>query len=187
MVAGTGVTTAMQLLSNVLEGGPLTDETPKLTVMYAAPTMDSLELVPELTTLAQQYPEHVSLGLWVEAPPPRLAGTLHGMLMPPVDTTVTATDAPRSLWQQIWTSRTPEHYSLTVREARVPVAVGRMAVADVATWIGRTGADRLVFVCGPNGFISAVAGPKDRDMVSQGPLGGMLAELGLRAEEVVKL
>ena len=62
-----------------------------------------------------------------------------------------------------------------------------MAVADVATWIGRTGADRLVFVCGPNGFISAVAGPKDRDMVSQGPLGGMLAELGLRAEEVVKL
>jgi cytochrome-b5 reductase len=43
-----------------------------------------------------------------------------------------------------------------------------------------------ILVCGPDGFISAVAGPKGLDD-SQGDLGGILAKLGYEKDQVYKL
>ncbi|GAA5827251.1 hypothetical protein JCM11251_001191 [Rhodosporidiobolus azoricus] len=48
------------------------------------------------------------------------------------------------------------------------------------------GKRRAVVVCGPEGMINAVAGPRGRNF-SQGPVGGILGELGYSSKEVVKL
>ncbi|GAA6063917.1 hypothetical protein JCM10212_003535 [Sporobolomyces blumeae] len=45
---------------------------------------------------------------------------------------------------------------------------------------------RAVVVCGPEGMVQAVAGPRGRNF-SQGPVGGMLRELGYTDKDVVKL
>ncbi|BGO99131.1 Phenylalanyl-tRNA synthetase, beta subunit, cytoplasmic [Rhodotorula toruloides] len=48
------------------------------------------------------------------------------------------------------------------------------------------GKRRVVIVCGPEGMIEAVAGPRGRNF-SQGRVGGVLKELGFTEKEVVKL
>ncbi|GAA5987634.1 hypothetical protein JCM11641_001175 [Rhodosporidiobolus odoratus] len=45
---------------------------------------------------------------------------------------------------------------------------------------------RMVVVCGPEGMINTVAGPRGRNF-SQGPVGGILEELGYSEKEVIKL
>ncbi|BGP44487.1 Phenylalanyl-tRNA synthetase, beta subunit, cytoplasmic [Rhodotorula kratochvilovae] len=45
---------------------------------------------------------------------------------------------------------------------------------------------RIVVVCGPEGMVNAVAGPRGRNF-SAGPVGGILRELGYTDREVVKL
>ncbi|GAA5934580.1 hypothetical protein JCM10213_002018 [Rhodosporidiobolus nylandii] len=51
---------------------------------------------------------------------------------------------------------------------------------------GQQGKRRVVVVCGPEGMLNAVAGPRGRNF-SQGPVGGILQELGYTSKEVVKL
>ncbi|PWN54426.1 hypothetical protein IE53DRAFT_382984 [Violaceomyces palustris] len=46
---------------------------------------------------------------------------------------------------------------------------------------------RVVLVCGPDGMVEAISGPKARDGRSQGRLGGSLSRLGLDQDEVWKL
>ncbi|BGP04441.1 Phenylalanyl-tRNA synthetase, beta subunit, cytoplasmic [Rhodotorula toruloides] len=48
------------------------------------------------------------------------------------------------------------------------------------------GKRRVVIVCGPEGMVEAVAGPRGRNF-SQGRVGGVLKELGFTEREVVKL
>ncbi|ORZ40836.1 hypothetical protein BCR44DRAFT_1423881, partial [Catenaria anguillulae PL171] len=45
----------------------------------------------------------------------------------------------------------------------------------------------LTVVCGPDGFVRAIAGSRGRDLISQGPLGGMLAAMGYSASDVYKM
>lgn len=45
--------------------------------------------------------------------------------------------------------------------------------------------DAMVFVCGPPGLMNAVSGDKAKDK-SQGPLSGMLKDMGYSAERVFK-
>ncbi|GAA5837241.1 hypothetical protein JCM9279_005628 [Rhodotorula babjevae] len=51
---------------------------------------------------------------------------------------------------------------------------------------GQPGKRRVVVVCGPEGMVNAVAGPRGRNF-SSGPVGGILRELGYSEKEVVKL
>ncbi|KOS14902.1 cyc2-cytochrome-c mitochondrial import factor [Malassezia pachydermatis] len=71
LVAGTGVTTAHQLLSNVYDKAPL-PATPKISVLYAARSMDDLLLIPELAEYQKKYPGKVKLHIWTESEPSSL-------------------------------------------------------------------------------------------------------------------
>ncbi|GAA5895802.1 hypothetical protein JCM5296_006671 [Sporobolomyces johnsonii] len=68
--------------------------------------------------------------------------------------------------------------------------LGIMDRKKLQDWIGKGGDTstrrRMVVVCGPEGMINAVAGPRGRNF-SQGPVGGILKELGYTEREVIKL
>ncbi|GAA5925175.1 hypothetical protein JCM3775_006387 [Rhodotorula graminis] len=67
--------------------------------------------------------------------------------------------------------------------------VGFLDSKVLSRLIGRGGQPekrRVVVVCGPEGMVNAVAGPRGRNF-SSGPVGGVLRELGYRDKEVVKL
>lgn len=178
LVAGTGVSTALQLLSNVFPQAAAS--APKITVLYAAQSLDTLELVPELAAFQRTYPQ-VRVGLWVE----RIAsmkGALAALDQPSVSAELVPVEKRRSWW-----SSPPTKFALTLASGDVlPLSLGRIAAADLQTWSAPT-EDRLVLVCGPDGFVRAMAGDKGRDLVSQGPLRGILAALGYRQDQVVKL
>ncbi|KAG0142529.1 hypothetical protein CROQUDRAFT_97409 [Cronartium quercuum f. sp. fusiforme G11] len=68
--------------------------------------------------------------------------------------------------------------------------VGKLEVDDLRRWIGdvsTSSSQRIILVCGPEGMIRAVSGPKAADLSSQGELGGMLKELGYTKDQVYKL
>ena len=70
----------------------------------------------------------------------------------------------------------------------VPVHSGRISFEDIQTRLAHSEVRRrLVLVCGPDGFVHALAGPKARDLRSQGPLGGMLRASGYTETEVFKM
>ncbi|GAA5823051.1 hypothetical protein JCM3770_005713 [Rhodotorula araucariae] len=67
--------------------------------------------------------------------------------------------------------------------------VGFIDRKNLEKLIGRGGDKtrrRVVVVCGPEGMVNAVAGPRGRNF-SAGPVGGILRELGYTDREVVKL
>lgn len=66
--------------------------------------------------------------------------------------------------------------------------VGRVNPEFLEKLIGKGGLkpNRVVVVCGPEGMVTAVAGPRARDL-SQGPVGGILGRLGYTSQEVIKL
>ncbi|GAA5858720.1 hypothetical protein JCM8547_004955 [Rhodosporidiobolus lusitaniae] len=70
------------------------------------------------------------------------------------------------------------------------VLVGMLDKKKLEKVIGKGGRGdgkrRVVVVCGPEGMVNAVAGPRGRNF-SQGPVGGILGELGYKQGEVVKL
>ncbi|KAK4055153.1 hypothetical protein OIV83_000433 [Microbotryomycetes sp. JL201] len=68
-------------------------------------------------------------------------------------------------------------------------SVGRVSAEKLNAWIGsarQVDSRRAVVVCGPEPMVEAVAGPRARDL-SQGPVGGMLRQLGYSDDQVVKL
>ena len=185
MVGGTCVAASHQLLSNVLDTrDPATS--PKLTVWYAATSLDALQAVPDMVRYMKQYPEQVQLRLWVERMPqhPQQADlcTATGV---PVDAQVRRLDTATWLGR-LW-SRRPVH-ELVVDGVAVPVHSGRISFEDIQTRLTHSEVRRrLVLVCGPDGFVHALAGPKARDLRSQGPLGGMLRASGYTEAEVFKM
>ncbi|GAA5888834.1 hypothetical protein JCM6882_002871 [Rhodosporidiobolus microsporus] len=67
--------------------------------------------------------------------------------------------------------------------------VGMLNRKGLEKAIGRGGDKekrRVVVVCGPEGMVNAIAGPRGRNF-SQGPVGGVLGELGYSSKEVMKL
>lgn len=63
----------------------------------------------------------------------------------------------------------------------------RLFKASGVTQRGTTSDRRILFlVCGPEPMVAAIAGPFGRNM-SQGPVGGILGEMGYKREQVWKL
>ncbi|WFD19439.1 cytochrome-b5 reductase [Malassezia caprae] len=149
--------------------------------------MDALQLVPELSEYQQQHPDRVSLHVFVEAMPPRTAATLSNRqgeevsasLLPPVK-------RPHRFFP--WLSKpSGEPWNLSMPSDSIPLTLGRIGASDVAAWSPDPQVRRLFLVCGPEGFVRAMAGSKGRDLVSQGPLGGILAKLGYQSTDVFKM
>lgn len=185
MVGGTCVAASHQLLSNVLDTRDST-AIPMLTVWYAAPSMDALQAVPDMVRYMKQYPDRVSLRLWVERMPQHSKqATLCTATGVPIDAEIRRVDT--TTWLGALWPRRPA-YELVVDGIGVPVHSGRISLEDIQTRLAHSEAwRRLVLVCGPDGFVHALAGPKARDLISQGPLGGMLQASGYTVAEVFKM
>lgn len=179
--------TAHQLLSNLYDGAVVLPHTPRVTVLYAAPSMDALQLVPDLARYQAMARGGVDVRVWVEKRPGQLAATLSGADGVPTPARLEAESERGTSWAP-WLRRAgggpPARYEMHLGGECVPVHVGRVQAADVPA---HDATERLVVVCGPDGFVAAMAGPKGRDLVSQGPLRGAAAERGYAAADVVKL
>jgi cytochrome-b5 reductase len=99
----------------------------------------------------------------------------------------------------------PDRFSLRCTVDALPVGEGANVNPAWTGWVGRMTADMvrnvmpapdaggdgapfLALVCGPDGFLQHVAGAKGVDSeTSQGPLGGILKDLGYRQQQVFKL
>ncbi|KAM0756512.1 ferredoxin reductase-like protein [Meredithblackwellia eburnea MCA 4105] len=71
--------------------------------------------------------------------------------------------------------------------------VARLDLKVLRTLLGKGGdagvtvsGKKMVVVCGPEGMVNAIAGPRARDL-SQGPVGGVLGQLGYTSDQVIKL
>lgn len=177
------MTTAHQLLSNVYDKAPL-PATPKISVLYAARSMDDLLLIPELAEYQKKYPGKVKLHIWTESEPSSLHGALYDHEGQPYDAQLRVL-SHRKGWLP-W-HRRPSMYQLLVEGQSLPLYIGRPTQAQLQFWSPQKLGERMVLVCGPEGFVSAMAGPKGLDLWTQGPLQGVLAALGYHASEVFKL
>ncbi|PKI84749.1 cytochrome-b5 reductase [Malassezia vespertilionis] len=158
IVAGTGICTATQLLSNVFgtaqDRHALHAATPKITVLYAAQALDTLELLPELAKYEARFPDHVRIGLWSESVAPG-TGTLSAPASEPISARVDALlGRHKSWWNVFGQASAPNRYALTLENTKsLPLVHGRIGKDDLARWCepGKPG-ERIVLVCGPDGI-----------------------------------
>ncbi|WFD30252.1 cytochrome-b5 reductase [Malassezia sp. CBS 17886] len=141
IVAGTGITAAYQLLSNVFgsrQHAPA--DAPHFTVLYAAPSVDAFVLLPELASLKQRFSAHVDLGLWAERVPHGGRAVFAGVLSPPLDAELLVGEAAPRWCRWLSPGRPPTTYELRWGSGSpsesVHVTPGRMHEAQLASWIG---------------------------------------------------
>lgn len=193
LVGGTGITPAYQLLTNLFgrPSAPAAQNAgiPKVEVLYAASDLDNALLLPELHALAHKNSQMVSVSLFAERLPssPAPSAAL-GQLV-----------AQRSQSGRSWipffggsASSLDPMMQLTSPNAgstNIPVYESRLTQQHLAKILAadETGKRTLVLVTGPDAMVEAIAGPKSRNGQTQGPLLGILAQLGLRQENVFKL
>ena len=208
VVGGTGVTPAYQLLTNLF-GRPNSTLSkvgssggPRIDVLYGTPDVENALLLSELHALADANKGKVSVSLFAERLPntssmsPAETAALGQLTAKPskggsggswipffgkssgVDAKLhltSATSSADSVKIPVFESRITQHHleKVIYTDERQGSAEG----------FKRT----LVLVCGPDGMVEALAGPKSRDGKTQGQLSGILARIGLRQENVYKL
>jgi cytochrome-b5 reductase len=88
---------------------------------------------------------------------------------------------------QAYPDRLQIHYAID-HPSRNWAGLRTLQLKDLKRVLPNPDLDRkaAILVCGPDGFVSAVAGPKGLDD-SQGALGGILSKLGYKMEQVYKL
>lgn len=117
--------------------------------------------MPELAALKRDFPEHIDIQLRVDS----------------LDTMT----AQRRSWLDWALGRSPAIEGLDVRLGMINEGALKRALEASK----RRGDTRRILVCGPDGMIETVAGPKRGKQ--QGQLGGFLAGLGCQDDEVWKL
>ena len=177
IVGGTGIATAAQLVSSVMRAGLRAP--PRISVLYAAPSLDAMQLVPELAEAQRRGV--VDMYLWTE----KVEAQARGRLSAADGRMVDAEVVPRPR-RRAWSCGPGDVRTLRVGAEDIPLHTGRIGVQDISALV-ENARDALVLVCGPDGFVSAIAGPRGRDLVSQGALGGYLALLGFERAQVFKL
>lgn len=150
--------------------------------------MDSLQLVPELSQYHCAYPDRVSLRVFVEDMPPQTRASLSSQHGEEVPASLLPSETPEThRWFSWWASPNRPSWTLSLPSDSMSVTLGRISESDVAGWLPDSHVRRLFLVCGPDGFVKAMAGPKGRDLVFQGTLGGILAKLGYQSTDVFKM
>lgn len=170
IVGGTGVAPAYQLINSTLSKAaaatsPTSTSTPKFRLLYAAASPSSFLLLPELKALQESHPDRLQIGLFVER-----------------DETPAADGLGLGRVLGLGGQRSVGGFKATT---------GRIGQRDIANALSASSPDtprRAILVCGPNGMVDAIAGPRSADGRSQGPLGGVLAKIeGVKRGEVWKL
>lgn len=175
IVGGTGIAPAHQLLSSCFSKSD-TDrdaKVPRFKLLYAAPTIESLSLLPELRRLQHRAQDKLDVQLLVES-----------------DTDTTALSRIRKLVGM----------DNVVQAHGLPVTVGRrIRPADLKAQLSSVVSRRAILVCGPEPMVATIAGPRKLDIIgldgkpvggvrSKTPLGGYLGGIrGVRPEQVFRL
>lgn len=129
--------TAAQLVSNLSTNA----DSPPVSILYAAPSLDALQLVPELVHAAADTGK-VHLSVWCER-----IGAREGLL----SSRDGAVEAHVKFVPGSWYARSPS-MSLSVAGHTVPLRSGRISIHDLGT-LAPNMADALVLVCGPDGYV----------------------------------
>jgi NAD(P)H-flavin reductase len=166
-VGGTGITPAFQLLNTVFSSSNITRNAgsiilPTFTILYGASKPSSLLLLPELVRLQKEFPDHIDIQLQVDQLDEATAQTIS--------------------WPDWIMGR-------RLKLEGMEVQVGRIDEKAVKAALERSSKketdSRRILVCGPDGMVAHIAGPKQGKM--QGRLGGILSDLKCIEEEVWKL
>lgn len=72
---------------------------------------------------------------------------------------------------------------LPIKQGRISQSITESILENITTH--SPGKKRKILICGPDGMVAAIAGPKQGQQ--QGPIGGILGKLGCSEEEVWKL
>ncbi|KAI9574908.1 hypothetical protein HD554DRAFT_2050948 [Boletus coccyginus] len=163
---GTGITPFYQLLHSVFRTRDASFNA-RFTLLHGSRSLADLppsSMIQSLTTLSQKCPDRFQFRLFAES-----------------------------------TNDTPESDSLNIQRGRIGKSViqGALRLTHSTPWWRRLFGisvptpltpERkvLILVCGPEGMVSAIAGPYGRNY-SQGEVGGILGELGLQPHQVWKL
>ncbi|KAJ7591334.1 ferredoxin reductase-like C-terminal NADP-linked domain-containing protein, partial [Mycena floridula] len=157
---GTGITPFYQLFHSVISKGSPT----RFTLLHSSKTAAELppsNIISPLVSFSQENPDKFSLQLFVDQP----------------------TETPPKLPLQVGRiGRTVLERCLDMKK---PLDWYRNPFASEST-VDRTDEKTLFLICGPEGMIAAIAGPYGRNF-SQGPVGGILQELGYSTKNVYKL
>ncbi|GAA5836581.1 hypothetical protein JCM3766R1_006960 [Sporobolomyces carnicolor] len=165
IAGGTGVTPAFQCINDARGSSSSSSSSsarsPTMSLMYASPSPSRIFLRPELDRLFASSSS---------------------------STVRTNEDRNRLVYHVDRLDRDSSPPKTTTNAQDGVVKVGSIDCDSVKTFVGPKDPTRrrVVVICGPEGMINAVAGPRGRNF-SQGPVGGYLRELGYSENEVVKL
>ncbi|CAL1700905.1 unnamed protein product [Somion occarium] len=163
---GTGITPFYQLLHHTLLSSQQKMTKTRFTLLHSSRTPHELppaDILQPLLSHAQAYPQDLRVTLYVDS----------------LDETTT------------------QHPDLRVSRIGKPDILSALGVNDRRRWWSKLFGNSspstleknkkiLVLVCGPDSMVAAIAGPLGRNM-SQGPVSGILGELGLNEEQVWKV
>ncbi|KAL1706681.1 hypothetical protein EV121DRAFT_278617 [Schizophyllum commune] len=166
---GTGITPFVQLWSTVISSERSLNT--HFTLLHSSPSSDELppaEILSPLASYAAEHPERFNFRLFVDQdakalpylPPSSATPALGRIDKLAVEKAVNPNQTGVTWWKQPFTS---SKSSAEKPQRRV-----------------------LFLVCGPEPMIGALAGPYGRNF-SQGPVGGVLKELGYGSDQVYKL
>ncbi|CAO1614305.1 unnamed protein product [Jaminaea pallidilutea] len=191
IVGGTGIAPAHQLLESALASSAANAAlAPRFKLLYAAPSTSSLLLLPELQELKRQHPDKLDVHLWAEKREESPGSWLSGLL-----TSVAEKGGVKS----------GSGTSFSVKTGRIQQADLKQLLKQQSNEGPRAddgSADpirRAILVCGPEGMVNAIAGPRQVVIVDEkgnrsvaasqsAPLAGLLAQIeGVKKDEVVRL
>ncbi|KAF5388227.1 hypothetical protein D9615_000510 [Tricholomella constricta] len=161
---GTGITPFYQLLHSVISRQ--SEASPRFTLLHSSRTPAELpppKIMDTLSTFAAQNPQKFRMELFVDSregtpPPAHLPNPRLGRIGKPAIEQCLGINNRDSWWRRLFWKREAQKPSRKV----------------------------LFLVCGPDQMVNAISGPFGRNF-SQGPIGGILSEMGFSANEVWKL
>uniref|UniRef100_V5E8J1 FAD-binding FR-type domain-containing protein n=2 Tax=Kalmanozyma brasiliensis (strain GHG001) TaxID=1365824 RepID=V5E8J1_KALBG len=200
VVGGTGITPAYQLLTNLFGRPGKTAQArmkgaPRIEVLYATQDLENVLLLPQLHASVEANRDKVSVQLFAErvASPSSLSPGARSALGKGLVVSPSAKAGGRS-WIPFFSSKASslepklELTSVSSPTTTIPVFESRITQQHLEKVLTPTADGRtLILVSGPDGMVSAMAGPRSRDGQTQGRLTGILASLNCRHEDVFKL
>ncbi|KAK4057725.1 hypothetical protein OIO90_001373 [Microbotryomycetes sp. JL221] len=157
IVGGTGITPVFQFLKSLSTPNSTTNQCPKIKIIYSSTLSSQILLKSELD---------------------RLVDTINQL--------------NKNVVSIQYLVDVVDNESQIDKQHQQPLTRGRVDFDKLSDWIPKQTSTtvlderRKILVCGPEPMIESIAGRRARDL-SQGPVGGLLKQLGYNENEVVKL